>query len=107
ELDTRPAFIIFVIDKIHYLHYGLILFIISGSVAIIISLLTQPIPEDHPSLLVKILFRLFGYENDKVQKEDQQGVQLSTKEENDEIESAEMAPDDHSALYENPKWKTY
>lgn len=50
ELDTRPAFIVFVIDKIHYLHYGLILFIISGSVAVLISLLTCPIPEDHVSL---------------------------------------------------------
>lgn len=34
------------VDKIHYLHFGIILFAIAGSVSIIVSLLTPPIPEE-------------------------------------------------------------
>ncbi len=35
-----------VVGNIHYLHFGVILFAISGVVTIIISLLTPPIPEN-------------------------------------------------------------
>ena len=33
------------VDKIHYLHFGIILWFISGITAIVVSLLTKPIPE--------------------------------------------------------------
>ena len=33
-------------DRIHYLHFGILLFGIAGSVSIIVSLLTPPIPEE-------------------------------------------------------------
>ena len=36
-----------VVGKIHYLHFGIILFVISGTVTIIVSLVTPPIAEEH------------------------------------------------------------
>ena len=44
--DTRPAFVKAFVDDIHYLHYGAILFVITGAVTIIISMMTEPIPEE-------------------------------------------------------------
>ena len=44
--DERPAFVKHFVDDIHYLHYGALLFLITGLAAIIISLLTEPIPEE-------------------------------------------------------------
>ena len=40
HLDTRPA----IISKVHYLHFSVILFFITGVVTWSISLMTQPIP---------------------------------------------------------------
>ena len=44
--DTRPSFVRHFVDDVHYLHYGALLFIITGVTAIIISLMTEPIPEE-------------------------------------------------------------
>ena len=44
--DTRPEFVKVFVDDIHYLHYGAILFLVTGLATIIISLLTEPIPEE-------------------------------------------------------------
>ena len=44
--DDRPAFVKHFVDDIHYLHYGALLFIITAITAIIISLMTEPIPEE-------------------------------------------------------------
>ncbi|CAG2104592.1 unnamed protein product [Medioppia subpectinata] len=41
--DPRPT----ILSKVHYLHFGIILFIISSAVTIAISLLTKPIDEKH------------------------------------------------------------
>ncbi|CAG2168176.1 unnamed protein product, partial [Oppiella nova] len=41
--DPRPL----ILSKVHYLHFGIILFIISMVVTIVISLLTKPIDEKH------------------------------------------------------------
>lgn len=35
------------IDNVHYLHFGIILFIITGIATVIISILTKPIPEEN------------------------------------------------------------
>lgn len=42
EPDPRPL----IISKVHYLHFGIILFVISCVVAIVVSLLTEPIDEN-------------------------------------------------------------
>ena len=44
--DERPAFVKHFVDDIHYLHYGALLFLITGLAAIIISLMTEPIPQE-------------------------------------------------------------
>merc|ERR1712227_566136 len=44
--DERPDFVEHFVDDIHYLHYGAILFIITGVVTIMISLMTEPIPAE-------------------------------------------------------------
>ena len=44
--DERPEFVRHFVDDIHYLHYGAILFLITGVVTIIISLMTEPIPAE-------------------------------------------------------------
>ena len=44
--DERPEFVKHFVDDIHYLHYGAILFIITGVVTIMISLMTEPIPAE-------------------------------------------------------------
>ncbi|KAG8195248.1 hypothetical protein JTE90_028399 [Oedothorax gibbosus] len=49
EPDLRPA----IISKVHYLHFGIILFFISCAVTIIVSYLTQPIAKMH---LHRLLF---------------------------------------------------
>ena len=44
--DERPDFVRHFVDDIHYLHYGAILFLVTGAVTVIISLMTEPIPEE-------------------------------------------------------------
>lgn len=44
--DPRP----YIISKVHYLHFGILLFLLTGIVAIIVSLLTQPIDKIHVSM---------------------------------------------------------
>ena len=44
--DLRPSSVIQFINGIHYLHYGAILFVITGIVTVIISLYTEPIPDE-------------------------------------------------------------
>ena len=46
DVDLRPNFVKVFVDDIHYLHYGAILFIVTGIVTIIISLMTEPIPDE-------------------------------------------------------------
>lgn len=49
EEDNRSP----IITKVHYLHFGIILFVIVAVVTIVISLLTKPIDEKHVSLEVE------------------------------------------------------
>ena len=44
--DERPDFVKHFVDDIHYLHYGALLFLITGLTTVIISLMTEPIPEE-------------------------------------------------------------
>ena len=48
EPDTRPEGIIKILD-VHYLHFGIILFLLSCLVTIVVSLLTKPIDEKYVS----------------------------------------------------------
>ncbi|KAB7501663.1 Sodium/glucose cotransporter 4 [Armadillidium nasatum] len=44
--DTRPHLIKMLIDNVHYLHFGCILFVITVVIVMAISLMTPPIPEE-------------------------------------------------------------
>jgi len=44
--DERPTFVKHFVDDIHYLHYGALLFVTTGILTIIISLMTKPIPKE-------------------------------------------------------------
>ena len=46
DQDGRPD----IISKVHYLHFGILLFGIVCIVTIIVSLLTEPIPDIHVSI---------------------------------------------------------
>lgn len=48
EDDNRPA----IISKVHYLHFGIILFGICFIVTVVISLLTKPIEDKHVSIIL-------------------------------------------------------
>ena len=43
EVDTRPG----IVSQVHYLYFGILLFVISMVVTIVVSLLTKPIPEKY------------------------------------------------------------
>lgn len=45
DQDKRPEWIKVIVGNVHYLHFGCILFVISLVVTVVISLLTEPIPE--------------------------------------------------------------
>ncbi|CAL4083011.1 unnamed protein product [Meganyctiphanes norvegica] len=47
EPDLRPAFFIATISNIHYLHFSIILWIITGLVTIAVSLMTDPIDPEY------------------------------------------------------------
>lgn len=40
--DPRPA----IITKVHYLHFGCLLFLATAAVCVVVSLLTEPIPQN-------------------------------------------------------------
>ena len=44
--DLRPPLVKSFVDDLHYLHYGALLFLITGLVTIAVSLITPPIPEE-------------------------------------------------------------
>lgn len=46
EKDDRPD----IISKVHYLHFGIILFVITVAVAVVVSLMTEPIDDVHVSI---------------------------------------------------------
>jgi Na+/proline symporter len=46
ESEKPPAWWYTLVDDIHYLHFGLLLWLISGVVSISVSLMTPPPPED-------------------------------------------------------------
>jgi hypothetical protein len=50
--DPRPDFVRIVVGRLHYLHFGVLNFILTGIVSSIISVLTEPIPEDRVTLLI-------------------------------------------------------
>ncbi|XP_071791025.1 sodium/glucose cotransporter 4-like [Asterias amurensis] len=50
EVDTRPG----IVSQVHYLYFGILLFVISMVVTIVVSLLTKPIPEKY---LVRLTWR--------------------------------------------------
>lgn len=43
--DPRPEWIKALVDNVHYLHFGCILFVIVFVITVVVSLLTEPIPE--------------------------------------------------------------
>lgn len=47
EVDHRPA----VISKVHFLHFTILLFVISITATVIISYITDPIDEKHVSMI--------------------------------------------------------
>ena len=47
--DPRPEFVRQVVGKLHYLHFGVLVFCLTGIMTVIISFLTEPIPEDRVS----------------------------------------------------------
>ena len=47
DRDERPD----VISKVHYLHFGILLFVIVVIVTVVVSLLTEPIDDIHVSCL--------------------------------------------------------
>ena len=42
----RPEFVIAVVDRFHYLHFGAFSFLLVGVIGVVVSLLPPPIPED-------------------------------------------------------------
>ena len=52
EEDTRPG----IITDVHYLHFGIILFVIVAIVTVSVSLMTKPIDDKHVS---DVLLKLF------------------------------------------------
>ena len=44
--DPRPDFVRIMVGKLHYLHFGVLVFCLTGIMTVIISYLTEPIPED-------------------------------------------------------------
>ncbi len=52
DLDTRPN----IISKVHYLHFGIILFIITCVSSYGISILTKPIPEKNVKIASYIFY---------------------------------------------------
>ena len=46
EADNPPEWWLMIVDQIHYLHFGLLLWFISGVVTIAVSLMTPPPPPD-------------------------------------------------------------
>lgn len=48
DMDAYPSdWWYYVVYKLHYLHFGMILWFVSGVIAVIVSLVTDPIPDDH------------------------------------------------------------
>eukprot|EP00096_Caligus_rogercresseyi_P015088 TRINITY_DN7542_c0_g1_i1.p1 TRINITY_DN7542_c0_g1~~TRINITY_DN7542_c0_g1_i1.p1 ORF type:complete len:648 (-),score=58.65 TRINITY_DN7542_c0_g1_i1:160-2103(-) len=45
QKDTRSDFIIHFVDKFHFLHYGTFLFFLTGLIIIVVSLMSEPIPD--------------------------------------------------------------
>ena len=50
EEDTRPV----IISKVHFLHFTIILFFVSLCATIVISLCTNPIEDEHVSIIANI-----------------------------------------------------
>ena len=46
EADNPPEWWLLIVDQIHYLHFGLLLWFISGVVTVAVSLMTPPPPPD-------------------------------------------------------------
>jgi len=46
EFLSLSEFVRLAVGKLHYLHFGVLVFIFTGVLSIIISLLTEPIPEE-------------------------------------------------------------
>jgi len=42
--DTRPDIIIKLVGNVHYLHFGILLFLLSGLITVVVSLVTPPVP---------------------------------------------------------------
>ena len=89
--DERPAFVKHFVDDIHYLHYGALLFLITGVTTVVISLLTEPIPEEK-------LYRLTywtrkstkvrdGFDDSQEEEQEEQAARAgeNTEEDNTEV----------------------
>ena len=61
--EPRPDFVKTWVGYFHYLHFGTFLFFFNVLVAMVVSILTEPIPEEKVSILffLKVLFINYGY----------------------------------------------
>ncbi|RXG64240.1 Sodium/proline symporter [Armadillidium vulgare] len=101
--DTRPHLIKMLIDNVHYLHFGCILFVITVVIVMAISLMTPPIPEE-------CLFRLtfWSRHSTKVRRKIENDIEGSSKKqiENGEVKKSRIEEVDFaSILKEDPKTK--
>ncbi|XP_014663590.1 PREDICTED: sodium/glucose cotransporter 4-like [Priapulus caudatus] len=94
--DLRPA----IITKMHYLHFGILLFGISVIVTVIVSLLTKPIPEEH-------LYRLTFWSR----KSEKERIDISEAEDANELElkdtynSTDRTNGSHTPVVRQPSYK--
>ena len=83
-VDERPEFVKHFVDDIHYLHYGALLFVITGITTIVISLMTEPIP---PEKLYRLTF--WSRKSDQVREGFDDEEDTIDKEMNDKPKSEE------------------
>ena len=107
EDDPPPDWWYSMIDKVHYLHFGIILWGVTGLVSIVVSLITDPIPEKH-------LFRLTYWTRhstevredldkaDRRQEEEQEGIKNGAvvRRKTEEEKAREAA----ESIQESPFW---
>ncbi|XP_035662355.1 sodium/glucose cotransporter 4-like [Branchiostoma floridae] len=85
EPDLRPA----ILSKVHFLHCGIIVFLVTFIVTVVVSLLTEPIPDEK---LVGLTWSTMRKEQEK------EAVEVPT-EHSDDIEN----PDEKNELPDNPE----
>ena len=87
--DERPSFVKHFVDDIHYLHYGALLFIATGMLTIIISLMTRPINKNK---LYRLTFWTRNSKHVRYGFDDEQETDLQTPKEK-EVEEDKVDDD--------------